>query len=52
MSGSRPVVPDEDPIAGVQYTELRREAATVGVLYDPGNSDAWLQSTVTVTVEN
>ena len=52
MSNSRPATPEEDPIVGVQYTELRREADTVGVLYDPGNDDAWLQSTVTVTVEN
>ena len=52
MSNSRPVTPDEDPIAGVQYTELRREADTVGVLYDPGNDAAWLQSTLTVALED
>ncbi|MFC4551994.1 MULTISPECIES: hypothetical protein [Halorussus] len=39
-----------DPV--VLYTEYAHQTATIGLLFDPDNDAAWIESDCTVTVES
>lgn len=52
MPGEPPVPTDDGPLPGrLQFAELRRSDGTVVLLSDPHNRDAWITSTVAVSVE-